>query len=246
MLTPATGADTTVAPEPLRAIQELLNAVDAEPGESEIALATLVRDRYAAGVSQAALASDHGISQRLVSAIVRQRRLPDTSFQRHPLDGIADGATAAAWLAARGLLPAGAPPLTSAEHNQLIALRDAFRALALANNGQPGRETASAVLDQIAAAAPLVIVSEPNGPALVPAGVGFEAALARLLAIYFAAGLQGTWPRLKICPAHRCLWAFYDASKNQSRTWCSMAVCGNRAKAEAFQARRKATVPGRA
>lgn len=36
--------------------------------------------------------------------------------------------------------------------------------------------------------------------------------------------------RVKICPADDCLWAFYDASKNHSRQWCSMQVCGNRAK----------------
>ena len=35
--------------------------------------------------------------------------------------------------------------------------------------------------------------------------------------------------RLKICP--NCAWLFIDRSKNRSRTWCDMAVCGNRAKA---------------
>ena len=35
--------------------------------------------------------------------------------------------------------------------------------------------------------------------------------------------------RLKICP--NCAWLFIDRSRNRSRTWCDMAVCGNRAKA---------------
>lgn len=35
--------------------------------------------------------------------------------------------------------------------------------------------------------------------------------------------------RMKICP--NCEWLFIDRSKNRSRTWCDMAVCGNRAKA---------------
>ncbi|MDW9413303.1 CGNR zinc finger domain-containing protein [Sinorhizobium meliloti] len=35
--------------------------------------------------------------------------------------------------------------------------------------------------------------------------------------------------RLKICP--NCAWLFLDRSRNRSRTWCDMAVCGNRAKA---------------
>ncbi|MFQ6184484.1 CGNR zinc finger domain-containing protein [Sinorhizobium meliloti] len=35
--------------------------------------------------------------------------------------------------------------------------------------------------------------------------------------------------RLKICP--NCAWLFLDRSRNRSRTWCDMAVCGNRTKA---------------
>ncbi|MDK1376327.1 MULTISPECIES: CGNR zinc finger domain-containing protein [unclassified Sinorhizobium] len=35
--------------------------------------------------------------------------------------------------------------------------------------------------------------------------------------------------RLKICP--NCCWLFLDRSRNRSRTWCDMAVCGNRTKA---------------
>jgi CGNR zinc finger/Putative stress-induced transcription regulator len=43
--------------------------------------------------------------------------------------------------------------------------------------------------------------------------------------------------RVKICPADDCRWAFYDSSRNRSRQWCSMEVCGNRAKARAHRAR---------
>jgi predicted RNA-binding Zn ribbon-like protein len=43
--------------------------------------------------------------------------------------------------------------------------------------------------------------------------------------------------RVKICPADDCRWAFHDNSRNGSRQWCSMAVCGNRAKARAHRAR---------
>lgn len=35
--------------------------------------------------------------------------------------------------------------------------------------------------------------------------------------------------RLKICP--NCHWLFLDRSRNHSRAWCDMAVCGNRVKA---------------
>ncbi len=43
--------------------------------------------------------------------------------------------------------------------------------------------------------------------------------------------------RLKICP--NCTWLFLDRSRNRSRTWCDMTVCGNRAKASRHYRRQK-------
>lgn len=43
--------------------------------------------------------------------------------------------------------------------------------------------------------------------------------------------------RLKICP--NCGWLFLDRSRNRSRTWCDMAVCGNRSKASRHYYRQK-------
>lgn len=34
--------------------------------------------------------------------------------------------------------------------------------------------------------------------------------------------------RIKICP--NCHWLYFDESRNRSRRWCDMSVCGNRAK----------------
>ncbi|MCD2171831.1 CGNR zinc finger domain-containing protein [Rhizobium sp. C4] len=42
---------------------------------------------------------------------------------------------------------------------------------------------------------------------------------------------------LKICP--NCEWLFLDRSKNRSRAWCDMAVCGNRAKARLHYHRKR-------
>ncbi|MCA1490010.1 CGNR zinc finger domain-containing protein [Sinorhizobium alkalisoli] len=47
--------------------------------------------------------------------------------------------------------------------------------------------------------------------------------------------------RLKICP--NCEWLFLDRSRNRSRTWCDMAVCGNRSKARRHYRRREETQP---
>jgi predicted RNA-binding Zn ribbon-like protein len=64
----------------------------------------------------------------------------------------------------------------------------------------------------------------PFGEAGAP--LPFEAALAvSALSLLDGASLR----KLKVCP--NCNWLFLDKSRNSSRLWCDMAVCGNRAKA---------------
>jgi len=45
--------------------------------------------------------------------------------------------------------------------------------------------------------------------------------------------------RIKNCEGPTCTMWFNDVSKNHTRRWCSMAVCGNRAKAAAYRAKKK-------
>ncbi len=44
--------------------------------------------------------------------------------------------------------------------------------------------------------------------------------------------------RVRECAAEDCAWLFIDGSKNRSRRWCDMAVCGNRSKVRRFRERR--------
>jgi len=41
------------------------------------------------------------------------------------------------------------------------------------------------------------------------------------------------------CDGEHCVLHFYDATKNRTRRWCSMDVCGSRAKAAAYYRRRR-------
>jgi predicted RNA-binding Zn ribbon-like protein len=41
------------------------------------------------------------------------------------------------------------------------------------------------------------------------------------------------------CGEPTCRWLFLDHSKNHSRRWCDMRVCGNRAKIQRFRARQR-------
>lgn len=102
---------------------------------------------------------------------------------------------------------------------------------------RPAREALrAAVGDPEAHAAPLVVPVQielaAGAPTLsAPGAVGAVFAAATRLAVL------GEWYRLKICPADDCRWAFFDQSRNRSRTWCSMRVCGNREKARAWRER---------
>ncbi|MBB4686661.1 CGNR zinc finger domain-containing protein [Amycolatopsis jiangsuensis] len=79
---------------------------------------------------------------------------------------------------------------------------------------------------------PLRFSLTDSGPALITPD-----AVTAVLAAATRLTVRGDWVRLKICPADDCLWAFYDESRNRSRTWCSMRVCGNREKARSWRAR---------
>ena len=45
---------------------------------------------------------------------------------------------------------------------------------------------------------------------------------------------------VRMCVSDTCDWLFLDTSKNHSRRWCDMKVCGNRAKAHRYYGRQRA------
>ena len=45
--------------------------------------------------------------------------------------------------------------------------------------------------------------------------------------------------RVKTCEGHRCTLVFADHTRMRARRWCSMAICGNRAKQAAHRQRLK-------
>ena len=143
----------------------------------------------------------------------------------------------AAWLAGRDLGPVDAASKADVEH--AVALREALRELLLGHHGDHEVDpSAAGVVEEAARRARLEVRFAPDGVARVePGGSGVDAALGRLLAIVADAQADGTWSRMKACPWETCRWAFYDHSKNRSGVWCSMSVCGNRAKARAFRER---------
>ncbi len=55
----------------------------------------------------------------------------------------------------------------------------------------------------------------------------------RWMAVWSAAELltSAEIDRVRQCAGAGCAWLFLDTSKNRTRRWCDMSVCGNRAKA---------------
>jgi predicted RNA-binding Zn ribbon-like protein len=171
---------------------------------------------------------------RLVQQFVNSVDLDDGEEQ------LASAEELRSWLASRDLMGPG-EAATKADLGRAIDVREGLRALMLANNGHELDQDKVERLDRAARRAGLRAHFAPGSdPRLVPGAAGVDGALARLLAIVTAAVSDGTWERMKACPAERCEWAFYDKSKNRSGRWCNMAVCGNQQKARAFRERRRA------
>ncbi len=154
---------------------------------------------------------------------------------RNVEDGLDD--LDADWFVHYGLLRSGSR-LRADDLARARAVREALRELALANNGEEADPAAAGrVLDRQARRSGLAVRFAPYAD-VEPAARGGDGALGRVLAAAASAMGDGTWRRLKACHAETCRWVFYDRSRNESRRWCSMEICGNRNKARSYRVRR--------
>jgi predicted RNA-binding Zn ribbon-like protein len=132
---------------------------------------------------------------------------------------------------------AGVP--AEAEHvlSRAIRLREALYPLfGRAARGQPpGPDDLGVLQAELPRALPHLRVTwspsgyarewEPGSPALDQVLWPVAWSAAELL-------VEGPLERIRECPGQdTCGWLFLDLSKNASRRWCDMRVCGNRAKA---------------
>jgi predicted RNA-binding Zn ribbon-like protein len=133
---------------------------------------------------------------------------------------------ARAWCLSHGL----APPKDHGHLQLLRDFREALRDLLFANNGEGDTPSAWERLRPFLASTRLSLAVSPDrGLELSPEDKG---PIASLLATVYESQLLGTWNRLRACRKPSCRFAYYDRTKNASRAWCSMATCGNQAKAQ--------------
>ncbi|MGN6679789.1 MAG: CGNR zinc finger domain-containing protein [Streptosporangiaceae bacterium] len=156
-------------------------------------------------------------------------------------DELGSPAALTAWLAERELTEALRSPATETDLRQAVAMREALRETLLNHvQGQHHASGAASVAELRSVAAGLatrLAVEDDGTVRTAPAGQGAAYGLSGLMLIAADAATLGTWARLKVCSADDCRWAFYDRSPGRSGCWCSMAVCGSRAKSRAFRRR---------
>jgi predicted RNA-binding Zn ribbon-like protein len=142
------------------------------------------------------------------------------------------------WMRERGI--AVGDDLGARDLESAIEFREALRMLLWSNNGAKLDPGALRALRDASQEGLIRVEIDSAGRAVArPARTGARALFARLLAAVADSQAAGSWERIKACAAEDCQWAFYDHSRNRSRAWCTMEVCGNRAKTRAYRARRK-------
>lgn len=151
-----------------------------------------------------------------------------------------DALTLRQWLLGRGLIGEG-DSVSPGDVRLVIQVREALRALALANHEGVSDEQAVEKLNRLVGGLRLTLRFEGGGRArLEPMLPGVDGAVAVIIGLVYEAMVDGTWQRLKACRRDVCQWVFYDRSKNRSSNWCSMSICGNREKAKTYRRRRQA------
>jgi predicted RNA-binding Zn ribbon-like protein len=152
-------------------------------------------------------------------------------------DRIGTPEKAQAWLRQKRLVGPG-DRISDADVARLRELREAIRALVIANQGGRPAAAAADIVRRVSGTAQLgVAVDDTGRTALEPMRGGVDGAVAILLGILHEAQLTGQWSRLKGC--RQCGYAFFDRSKNRSAAWCAMSICGNRTKNRAYYRRRR-------
>ncbi|MEU5199108.1 CGNR zinc finger domain-containing protein [Streptomyces scabiei] len=116
-------------------------------------------------------------------------------------------------------------------------LRESLRATLLAHAGHAPHGPVTP-LGALLAAVPLIVaVSAEDGSAALRPAADPAPLVARVAAAVAEALTAGTWQRLKACEAPDCHWAYYDRSPAGRGRWCSMQVCGARAKMRRYRAK---------
>lgn len=183
------------------------------------------------------------VGDHLALDLLNTRAFPDGV----EVEWLADGGDLVAWLKAAGL---DGPRATAREWDRIAGqvrqLREAFRAFVDRHAGRPLKPSAAAELTTVND----LLASDSTYRQLTPGDpVAWRThrrpstpANAVLLPLADAIGdlvATADFALVRHCESSACTLAFLDRTKSHARRWCSMAACGNRAKAAAHRARNR-------
>ena len=171
-----------------------------------------------------------------------------------PVELLSDGSALARWLGAAGLVDEresarlmrrwSAPEFMAGVH-ELREFRERVRETVL--KMEQGENVSPGVLKNLNG----LLVNYPDLGQIAPVEAGFERRrrfapeipdhVFAPLADAFADLLTAV-PVSRIRKCNSCVLHFYDTSKKGTRVWCSMNLCGNRAKVAAYTDRKRVAV----
>jgi predicted RNA-binding Zn ribbon-like protein len=185
----------------------------------------------------------------LVQELINTRGLASPGDSAPLPDLLEDPETANPWLHAalaqwseRTGQPAPELRLTEADLAPLRRLRETLRTLAAAGNAH------AAAADGVAEAAPsglpsnssLTLRIDPDGRVgHTTTATGWRGVAALVTGEILLAQHSGSWPRFKTCAFPTCGVAYHDESRNNSRVWHDVRICGNRTNLAASRQRRR-------
>ena len=129
--------------------------------------------------------------------------------------------------------------VSNANLKRVIAFREALRNFLVRKGTRKVDPHTLHLLHDAAERAKFSLTLSPTADAfLQPMAKGTDGALGCLLSMVYQTMCDGSWVQLRACRSDTCRMAYVDRSKNGSRIWCEMAICGNRMKARWFRQRR--------
>jgi predicted RNA-binding Zn ribbon-like protein len=175
------------------------------------------------------------VDGKAITATARARGFWLYSSPGGGIDLIAVPDGLAAWLNSRDLALDGA--VDDAGVQRAVALRETVRA-PLSEPREVPREAAIAIERAAIAAQLRLRLTDDGALRLVARAGGVDGALGAILVALYEGSVDGATRRLRVCRNPACRWVFYDHSRNGAARWCSMKVCGARAKAREYRRRR--------
>lgn len=161
------------------------------------------------------------------------------------VDTLTSDEDAADWLRGAGFAP---PARLHGLATAARRLREAIReiATATADRRAPSAESVSTLNEFLAKPAAVHVLDRQGDQLVASLRLVRDDATSSLYPVAMAAMalFTGRDQRLvKKCANPHCILFFHDTTKSHTRRWCSMGVCGNRAKAAEFARRRRALAP---